>query len=166
MPGQDQPPLPTLTPAVARWQPQHHSVFPCLIAFDLAVARETKSCSLGSICILISNYQQCCSSPAVACKVLAATWGCPAGVAGDALSLPALPSSLCRQESRAFGIDVPGQGGGLAEQGSVQMHGGPSVPAAALREESITVASAATAVLVCAAAAPSANACTCPCSST
>lgn len=108
-PGQDQHPLPTLTPALApalaQWHPQHHLVFPCLIAFDLAVARETKSCSLGSICILISNYQQCCSSPAAACKVPAATWGCPAGVARDALSLPALPSSLCQQASRGFGID-------------------------------------------------------------
>lgn len=51
--------------------------FPCLVAFDLAVARETKSCSLGSICILMSNYQQCCSGPAVACRVPAAARGCP-----------------------------------------------------------------------------------------
>lgn len=71
LPGQDQPLLPTPT----RWHPPRDSVFPCLVAFDLAVARETKSCSLGSICILISNYQQCCSRPAVACRVPAAAPG-------------------------------------------------------------------------------------------
>lgn len=75
VPGQDQ--HPPSRSGTARWHPLRDLAFPCLIAFDLAVARETPSCSFGSICILISNYQQCCSGPAVACRVLTASQGCP-----------------------------------------------------------------------------------------
>lgn len=104
----------TDTGTTAQWHPLHDSVFPCLVAFDLAVARETKSCSLGSICILISNYQQCCSGPAVARRVPAAAGGCPCrgrvGVVALHLPLAGWPWQVTRVALVWVLVRCPGLG--------------------------------------------------------